>query len=165
MIGVKLVDFRGLTEIRRWAPAEFALAVLTALTVVVFGVEQGILLAAALSLLEHVRHSYRPHIGVMVRDAGGTWRLEEPVPGRMAEPGLVMFWFGRDLFYANGAFFAEQARRLVNESPSPVRWLVIEPPRLAAWIFPVAVLSPSYTKTSRKRASFLPWFRSPHNIT
>jgi len=165
LIGVKVVDFRGLTEIRRWAPAEFALAVLTALTVVVFGVEQGILLAAALSLLEHVRHSYRPHIGVMVRDAGGTWRLEEPVPGRMAEPGLVMFWFGRDLFYANVAFFAEQARRLVNESPSPVRWLVIEPPRLAAWIFPVAVLSPSYTKTSRKRASFLPWFRSPHNIT
>ena len=126
MIGVKLVDFRGLTEIRRWAPAEFALAVLTTLTVVVFGVEQGILLATALSLLEHVRHSYRPHIGVMVRDAGGTWRLEEPVPGRMAEPGLVMFWFGRDLFYANVAFFAEQARRLVNESPSPVRWLVID---------------------------------------
>jgi MFS superfamily sulfate permease-like transporter len=44
----------------------------------------------------------------------------------MAEPGLVMFWFGRDLFYANVAFFAEQARRLVHESLSPVRWLVID---------------------------------------
>lgn len=91
-----------------------------------FGVEQGILLAAVLSLLEHVRHSYRPHIGVMVRDAAGTGRLEEPVPDKMVEPGLVMFWCGRDLFYANVAFFAEQARRLVNESPSPVRWLVID---------------------------------------
>jgi len=126
LIGVKLVDLRGLTEVRRWAPGEFALAVVTALTVVAFGVEQGILLAAALSLLEHVRHSYHPQIGVMMRDAGGTWRLEEPVPGKMAEPGLVMFWFGRDLFYANVPFFAEQARRLVNESPSPVRWLVID---------------------------------------
>jgi MFS superfamily sulfate permease-like transporter len=126
LIGVKLVDFCGLAEIQRWAPGEFALAVVTALTVVVFGVEQGILLAAALSLLEHVRHSYRPHIGVMMCDAGGTWRLEEPVPGTMAEPGLVMFWFGRDLFYANVAFFAEQARRLVHESPSPIRWLVID---------------------------------------
>ena len=86
---------------------EFVLAVLTALTVVVFGVEQGIMLAAVLSLLEHVRHSYRPHIGVMVRDAAGTWRLEEPVPDKMAEPGLVMFGFGRDLFCANVAFFAE----------------------------------------------------------
>jgi MFS superfamily sulfate permease-like transporter len=44
----------------------------------------------------------------------------------MAEPGLVMFWFGRDLFFANVAFFAEQAHRLVHESPSPVRWLVID---------------------------------------
>jgi MFS superfamily sulfate permease-like transporter len=126
LVGVKLVDFRGLNEIRQWMPGEFALAVVTALTVVVFGVEQGILLAVVLSLLQHIRHSYRPHIGVMVRDAGGTWNLEEPVPGRMAEPGLVMFWFGRDLFYANTAFFAEQARRLVDDSPAPVRWLVID---------------------------------------
>ena len=35
------------------------------------------------------------------------------------------------------------------------------PPRLAAWIFPLVVLSPNYTKTSRKRASFLPWFQVP----
>jgi MFS superfamily sulfate permease-like transporter len=34
LVGVKLIDFRGLTEIRRWAPGEFALAVVTALTVV-----------------------------------------------------------------------------------------------------------------------------------
>src|SRR5262245_46125582 len=41
-IGVKLVDFRGLTEIRRSQPQEFALALVTALTVVLFGVEPGI---------------------------------------------------------------------------------------------------------------------------
>jgi high affinity sulfate transporter 1 len=126
LVGVKLVDFRGLAEIRRCEPREFALAVVTALTVVVFGVEQGILLAVVLSLLQHVRHSYRPHTGVIVRDATGNWSVEDPVPGRMAEPGMVMFWFGRDLFYANAAFFAEQARKLVDYSPSPVRWLVID---------------------------------------
>jgi MFS superfamily sulfate permease-like transporter len=126
LIGVKLVDVRGLAEIRRYAPPEFILPVVTAFTVVVFGVEQGILLAAVLSLLQHVRHSYRPHTGVIVRDTAGNWGLEEPVPGKMAEPGLGLFWFGRDLFYANVAFFAEQARRLVHDSPSPVRWLVID---------------------------------------
>ena len=126
LIGVKLVDFRGLAEIRRCQPGEFALALLTAITVVVLGVEQGILLAVVLSLLQHVRHSYRPHTGVIVRDPTGNWSLEDPVPGKMAEPGLVMFWFGRDLFYANAAFFAEQARRLVEHSPSRVCWLVID---------------------------------------
>jgi SulP family sulfate permease len=125
-IGVKLVDFRGLAEIRRSKPWEFAVALVTALTVVLFGVKQGIIVAAVLSLLQHVRHSYRPHTAVMVRDAAGNWQLEDPVPGKIAEPGLVIFWFGADLFYANVAFFAEQARRLVHDSPSPVRWLVIE---------------------------------------
>jgi high affinity sulfate transporter 1 len=125
-IGVKLVDFRGLTEIRRSQPQEFALALVTALTVVLFGVEPGILLAVVLSLLQHVRRSYRPHTAVIVRDAAGNRSFEDPVPGKMAEPGLVMFWFGADLFFANVAFFVEQARRLVHDSPSPVRWLVID---------------------------------------
>jgi high affinity sulfate transporter 1 len=126
LVGVKLIDFRGLAEIRRHEPREFALAVVTAITVVVFGVEQGILLAVVLSLLQHVHHSYRPHTGVIVRDEAGNWSLEKAVPGKMAEPGLIIYWFGRDLFYANATFFAEQARRLVDESPAPVSWLAID---------------------------------------
>jgi high affinity sulfate transporter 1 len=125
-IGVKLVDYRGLAEIKRSMPNEFALALVTAVTVVTLGVEKGIIVAVVLSLLQHVRHSYRPLTGVLVRDAADHWRLEDPVPGKVAEPGLVIFWFGSDLFYANVAFFAEEVRKLVYQSPSPVRWLVID---------------------------------------
>jgi len=125
-IGVKLIDYRGLAEIQRSKPREFALALVTAATVVIFGVEQGIILAVVLSLLQHVRHSYRPLTGVLVHDAADHWQLEDPLPGKMAEPGLVIFWFGANLFYANVAFFAEQVRKLVDDSPSPVRWLVID---------------------------------------
>jgi len=39
---------------------------------------------------------------------------------------MVIFWFGSDLFYANAGFFAEQARKLVYHSPSPVRWFVVD---------------------------------------
>jgi high affinity sulfate transporter 1 len=125
-IGAKLIDYRGLVEIQRSTPNEFALALVTAVTVVTLGVEKGIIVAVVLSLLQHVRHSYRPLTGVLVQDAADHWRLEDPLPGKMAEPGLVIFWFGSDLFYANVAFFAEQARKLVYQSPSPVRWLVID---------------------------------------
>jgi len=59
-IGIKLVDHRGLREIQRAKPDEFALALVTAATVVIIGVEQGIILAVVLSLLQHVRRSYRP---------------------------------------------------------------------------------------------------------
>jgi MFS superfamily sulfate permease-like transporter len=126
LIGIKLIDYRGLTEIRRVKPREFVLALVTAATVVIFGVEQGIILAVILSLLQHVRRSYRPHTGVALRDADDHWRLEDSLPGRMAEPGLVIFWFGTDLFFANVPFFAEQVRKLVDHSPTPVRWLVID---------------------------------------
>lgn len=126
LIGIKLIDYRGLAEIRRVKPREFVLALVTAATVVIFGVEQGIILAVILSLLQHVRRSYRPHTGVVLRDADDHWRLEDPLPGRMAEPGLVIFWFGTDLFFANVPFFAEQVRKLVDHSPTPVRWLVID---------------------------------------
>jgi len=73
-----------------------------------------------------VRRSYRPLTGVLVRNDTERWLLDDPLPGKMAEPGLVMFWFGSDLFYANAGFFTEQVRRLVKESPTPVRWLVID---------------------------------------
>jgi len=44
----------------------------------------------------------------------------------MAAPGLVVYWFGSDLFYANIDRSATQARKLATESPSPVRWLVVD---------------------------------------
>jgi high affinity sulfate transporter 1 len=125
-IGVKLIDYHGLTAIRRAVPGEFILALITAATVVIFGVEQGIILAVVLSLLMHVRHSYRPHTGVVVRDELEHWRLDDPVPGKLAEPGMLMFWFGAGLFYANASFFAEQVRTLVDLQPSPLRWLVLD---------------------------------------
>jgi sulfate permease, SulP family len=126
IVGLKLIDVRGLAEIRATRPREFALAVFTTLTVILLGVQDGIILAVVLSLLEHVRHSYRPHTAVFVRDTLAHWHLDHPAPGKMVEPGLVVFWFGADLFYANVTFFAEQVRRLVSQSPSPVRWLAID---------------------------------------
>jgi high affinity sulfate transporter 1 len=126
LVGIRLIDVRGLREIRADRSREFALALATAATVVALGVEDGIILAVVLSLVEHVRHSYRPHVAVIARDAAGHWRLDEPMSGRMAEPGLAIFWFGADLFYANVGFFLEQVRRVIRDSPTPVRWLVID---------------------------------------
>ncbi len=126
LIGVKLVDYRGLTEILRATPNEFSVAILTALTVVIVGVEQGIILAVVLSLLQHVKRSYRPHSAVLTKNSEGGWQFNAPVPGKMAAPGLVILWYGSDLFYANVASFAAEARALVNNSPAPVRWLAID---------------------------------------
>jgi high affinity sulfate transporter 1 len=126
LVGIRLIDARGLREIRMARPREFVLALATAATVIVLGVEEGIVLAVVLSLVEHVRHSYRPHVALIARDAAGHWRLDGPDSGRMVEPGLVMFWFGADLFYANVSFFIAQLRRVIRHSQTSIRWLVID---------------------------------------
>jgi high affinity sulfate transporter 1 len=126
LIGVKLINYRGLAHIYRKTPGEFILAVITAVTVVALGVGQGILLALVLSLLQHVRHSYQPHTALILRDPTQHWRLESVAPDKFAEPGLIMYWFGADLFYANAGRFTAEARRLVTESSSQVHWLAVE---------------------------------------
>jgi len=125
-IALRLIDMRGLREIRRESPGEYALAVFTAAVVVLVGVEQGILLAMVLSLLRIVRHSYRPHTGVFVVKQHDAWELVPPVPGAVTEPGLVIYSFGATLFYANASLFAKEIQGLLGPASSPVRWLIID---------------------------------------
>src|SRR5208282_1868851 len=123
---VRLIDMRGLRNIRRESPGEFVLAVVTAAVVVLVGVEQGMLLAMVLSLLRIVRRSYRAHTGVLVVSQHDAWQLVPAVPGAVTEPGLVIYSFGAALFYANASLFAAQIRCLVGPNPSPVRWLAVD---------------------------------------
>jgi len=94
--------------------------------VVLVGVEQGIVLAMVLSLLRVVRHSYRPHTGVLALGQLDAWQLVPAVPGALTEPGLIIYSFGAALFYANASLFAKEIRGLVGRAPSTVRWLVVD---------------------------------------
>jgi sulfate permease, SulP family len=94
--------------------------------VVTIGVEEGILLAIALSLLRHVRHSYRPHTMVLAPDASGRWVPVPATPGVQTESGLIVYRFGADLFYANDRRFVDDVRTLVEHAPTPVRWFIVD---------------------------------------
>lgn len=126
LIAARLIDLRGLRDIRRESPGEFALAVATATVVVLVGVEQGILLAMVMSLLRIVSHSYHPNTGVLVAGEHKTWDLIPPAPGTMTEPGLVIYHFGAALYYANANRFSQEVIALAGKAPSPVRWLIVD---------------------------------------
>jgi MFS superfamily sulfate permease-like transporter len=96
------------------------------------GVEQGILLAIALSLLRHVRHSYRPHTMLLAPDTAGRWVPKDVLPGMQTEPGLIVYRFGADLFYANEVRFVDEVERLVEQAPAPVRHLVVDASAITA---------------------------------
>jgi MFS superfamily sulfate permease-like transporter len=125
-IAAGMVNVTGLLDIRRQSPGEFRLAIVTAAAVVAIGVEQGILLAIALSLFRHVRHSYNPHTIILASNGGGRWVPVPAVPGKETEPGLIVYRFNSDLFYANANRFTDEVRSLVERAPTPVRWFVID---------------------------------------
>jgi sulfate permease, SulP family len=130
-IAVRLIDFRGLRDMRRESPGEFSLAIATVAVVVFAGVEEGILLAIALSLLRIVWHSYHPHTGVMVPNEKGLWRSIPVAPGEESSPGLVIYRFGAALFYANAGRFSQEIRTLVESCPTHVKWLVVDAEAIA----------------------------------
>jgi len=94
--------------------------------VVAVGVEQGILFAIGFSLVRHVRHSYQAHAMVLVPDAAGRWEPAPAAPGQETAPGLIVFRYGADLFYANADRFADQVRELVEKAPAPVKWFLVD---------------------------------------
>ncbi|MDT7818144.1 MAG: sulfate permease, SulP family [Acidobacteriaceae bacterium] len=125
VIAIRLINVRTILALRRESPGEFGLALIAVVVVVAAGVEQGIVLAMILSLLRIVQHSYHPHTGVMtLKD--GIWQLNPVTLGAMTEPGLVLYRFEAELFYANVHRFSEEVRCLVGQAPTPVRWLIVD---------------------------------------
>ena len=125
-IAIGLIDVKTLRAMRIESPGEFTLALITAAAVAFVGIEQGIMLAIALSLLRHVQHSYRPHTTVLVPDARGQWVPAPTKIGMQTEPGLIVYRFGADLFFANDGRFSLEIRRLIRHAPTPVHWLVVD---------------------------------------
>lgn len=127
LVALHLIDVRGMIAMRQESPAEFIVALVTTLVVVLWGVEQGILAAMLLSLVRIVRHSYRPPTGVIQLDASsGAWRSIPVARGVVTEPGLVLYRFGAALFYANANRFAEEILTLAGPARSGVSWVIVD---------------------------------------
>ena len=79
-----------------------------------------------IAIIRFIPADYKPSVAVKTQTADGNWQMSAVEPGRMAAPGLLVYWFGSDLFYANIDRFATEVCKLATESPSPVRWLVVD---------------------------------------
>ena len=126
MIGIKLIDVKGMRELWQLQRNEFWIALATAATVVVFTVMDGIAVAVVLSLVEQVRHTYRPRVLVLVRDEEGHWQEILATPDKLAAPGILVYRFEANLFYANSGLFMEEILSLVSKATEPIHGLVLD---------------------------------------
>jgi high affinity sulfate transporter 1 len=126
LIGVELVDIKGMRRIWRLRPDEFVVAAATTITVVVVGVEQGIVLAILASVVDHLRRSYRPTNGIVTL-SGDHVRITRVAPDARTLPGLVVYRFNASMYYANANFLLEELTSLISSTePEQVRSLCID---------------------------------------
>jgi high affinity sulfate transporter 1 len=127
LIALELIDLAGMRRVLSVRRDEFAIAAVTALVVVVVGVEQGIILAVVLSIIDHLRKSYRPHNSTLV-PAEGTQLVPIPFdPDGRTHPGLAVYRFNADLYYANANQFLNDLNAVVLSSHTvPLRWLCVD---------------------------------------
>ncbi|MCB1753146.1 MAG: SulP family inorganic anion transporter [Gammaproteobacteria bacterium] len=126
LIGVELIDLKGMHSILAWRPSEFWVALVTLLMVVFVGVEAGIILAIVLSLIDHTRRGYRPKNALLVPGKSGGLRARPVAGSAQALPGLIIYRFTHSMYYANAQQLAQEVTELVNGAQPRLRWFCID---------------------------------------
>lgn len=124
---------RELQRLWRLDTVDFALGALCATGVLVAGVLGGMVIAVIASLAVIVYRGFTPHVAVLGRLHGGEegdedfgFRDLSRHPNGETYPGLVIFRFDQEIFFANAALFRHHVRKLVSEAPPPLREVIVD---------------------------------------
>lgn len=121
---IEVADLRRLYRIQRW---EFWLSIGCLAGVAVLGPIPGIGLAVVIAVIEFLWAGWRPHFAVLGRvDGIKGYHDITRYPDARVVPGLVLFRWDAPLFFANAELFRDRVLDAVAESPTPVKWVVVD---------------------------------------
>lgn len=106
--------------------SEYWIAVSTAAIVAFVGVGAGIAWAIVASIVVHLANTAHPLNTVLTLDPAGERQEEPAVAGVQTMPGLIVYRFAANLYFANAARLVEQIPPLLAQAPSPVRVFVLD---------------------------------------
>jgi len=123
---LSFADLEGMWEMLHLRRVEFALSVISFLGVAFVGVIEGIFITIALAMLVLVWNAWHPHFAVLARVDGakGYHDVNRHPEGRTV-PGLVLFRWDAQLFFANAEIFREQVHQSVALAPTPTQRVVV----------------------------------------
>lgn len=122
---LQLIDIPGFRRLWSFRRREFALALLTAIGVLVFGLLYGIVIAVAVSVIDLLSRVARPHAAVLGTVTGVPgWHSIVDYPEAEQEPGLVVYRYDSPLFFANAEDFLRRARAAIHANPG-CRWFLV----------------------------------------
>jgi len=123
---LSFADVAGMREMYRQRKVEFALSLTSFVGVALIGVIEGIVITLALAMLVLLWNAWHPYFAVLARVDGakGYHDITRHPEGRRV-PGLVLFRWDAQLFFANGEIFKEQVQSAIATAPTPTRRLVV----------------------------------------
>jgi MFS superfamily sulfate permease-like transporter len=84
------------------------------------------MIAFLLSVIDLIRRGSRPVTSALVEAPDGSHFVPAEEGPASATSGLMVYRFGAPLYFANATLFLEDVERLIAESPTPVRWFVLD---------------------------------------
>jgi SulP family sulfate permease len=126
-IATKLFRVGELRTVYRFDRIEFLLAAVPLAVVALVGIEQGMVVAIALSLADRTRREARPLDAVLGREPGTDHWIPVDV-GRPTEqvPGVLVYLVYAPLWYGNADYIRLRVRHLVEAASTPVHAVIFD---------------------------------------
>ncbi|MEM6533116.1 MAG: solute carrier family 26 protein [Myxococcota bacterium] len=116
-----LIDVKSVKYLWRVKRQDLAMLVVTFLATLVLGIQHGVLIGVAASLLQVLYASSRPHIAVVGRlPETGIYRNTRRYPEAEEVPGVLALRLDSDLYFANIAFLKDSLRALETHTLTAV---------------------------------------------
>ncbi|QIQ22434.1 SulP family inorganic anion transporter [Zophobihabitans entericus] len=133
-----LIDLKSIFQLRNRNRDAFYLSLVTLLAVLIIGIIPGMGLAVLLGLLLFLRTVFRPSEQLLGVDGAGlihTIKMDvNPIPN------VMIYRFNSPLTYFNIAYFKRRVLTLIDESPTPIKWVIVD--AVPSFTYPdVSVLS------------------------
>jgi SulP family sulfate permease len=120
-----LIDMQTLKDAWHYDKADAIALLLTFFGVVVFGVEEGIVIGVALSLAVLVWRSSHPHMAVVGRVPGTEHFRNIERHHVETQPGLIALRIDESLYFANAQVLEEKIESLLQQQPETRHLLLI----------------------------------------
>jgi high affinity sulfate transporter 1 len=119
---LSFADLDGMWELLRLRRMEFVLSVISFLGVAFVGVIEGIVIAIVLAMLVLVWNAWHPNFSVLARvDGVKGYHDVARHPGARQIPGLVLFRWNAQIFFANSEIFRSEIHQAVAQAATPTR--------------------------------------------
>lgn len=129
VIGIHLIKLEEMRRIRTTHRNEFFIMIIATVSVAMFGVHIGLLIAIIISLMERLRRQYHPGDQILLRDGRlSEWGKQRAgvQDANINKPGLLVYAFDGSLFFENVEYFNSRISQAIRGAKEPVDTVIID---------------------------------------